>query len=77
MPGGHGIFASSRALESNINCSHRYKVGPVEIECIGTKTVVKFTCTNSTYHVYCTDKPRGRELVQLNPLWARLEMMSQ
>ena len=41
MPGGRGIFASSSALESDIDYSHG-KVGPVEIERNGTKRIVKF-----------------------------------
>ena len=33
LPGGCGIFASSSALEKDIDYSHRYKVEPNEIDC--------------------------------------------
>ena len=42
MPGGRGIFASSSALEGDIDYSHGQKVGPVKIERNGPERIVKF-----------------------------------
>ena len=36
-----------------------------------------FARANSAYHIYCTDIPWGRGLVQLSCLWAWSEIMSQ
>ena len=42
MPGGRGIFASSSALEGDIDYSQGLKVGPVEIERNCAERIVKF-----------------------------------
>ena len=62
MPGGRGIFASSSALESDIDYSHGQKVGPVEIERNGAKRIVKF----------CSREFRISRLLHSYTLWEGL-----
>ena len=54
-----------KTLERDVNVNYS-QVGPVEIEHIGAKSIVKFARVNFTYHVFGTDIPQGRGLVQLS-----------
>ena len=65
LSGGCGIFASSSTLERDVNVNYS-QVGPVGIEHIGPKSIVKFAHANFTYHVCGTDIPQWRGLVQLS-----------